>query len=295
MLPKVSVFLLTYQQAHFIDETIESVLIQNYPNLEIVVGDDGSTDGTQAILKEYDSKYPGLFKLILSSENEGITANSNKVLEQCSGDYIALLGGDDLWLPGKLHKQIEWFLKNPDASICHTKTEKFESTTGEIISYIPGRATCRNSPAGLGEFLEKPPRFVCSSFMVQYWAIPSAGFDGRVKLVSDWLFLLAVLEKGRMGYIDDVLTRYRRHSDNVSSSIDLMFFDVMLASNIAETKYPKYLKYIKRFRFNWILRYANAKCLNEESFYEIVKKGITVFYNVIEYRIKSLIQFKLFF
>lgn len=276
MLPKVSVFVLVYQQAHFIRETLDSVLAQGYPNLEIVVGDDGSTDGTQDILREYDEKYPGLFKLLLSPVNVGITLNSNKILALCSGDYIALLGGDDLWLPGKLHKQIEWFANNPDAAICHTKTEEFESSTGAILSFTPERATPRNSPAGLGEFLRKPPVYVGSSFLIPRWAVPAAGFDERVKWVSDWLFLLDVLSKGRMGYIDEVLTRYRRHGDNVTSKINAMFLDVMRACDIAEEKYPDHIKDIKLFRLDWLLVYMHSQRVWGVLLPRVVMKGMEI-------------------
>lgn len=277
MLPKISVFILVYQQADFIRETLESVLAQDYPNLEIVVGDDGSTDGTQEILREYDVKYPGLFKLLLSPVNVGITANSNKTLAQCSGDYIALLGGDDLWLPGKLHKQIAWFAKNRDAAICHTKTEEFESATGATISYIPERAIPGNAPAGLGEFLRNPPGYVGSSFMVPRWAIPASGFDERVKWVSDWLFLLDVLAKGRMGYIDEVLTRYRRHGDNVTSKINEMFLDVMRACDIAEANYPNHIKDIKLFRIDWLLVYMHSQRVWGVLLPRVVTKGMGIF------------------
>jgi glycosyltransferase involved in cell wall biosynthesis len=266
MLPKVSVFLLTYQQAHFINETIESVLSQDYPNLEIVVGDDGSTDGTQEILKQYDEMHPGLFKLLLSPSNEGITSNSNKVLAQCSGEFIALLGGDDLWLPGKLHKQVEWFLRNPDAALCHTKTDIFLSSTGETISLVPKTNAYNNDPANLGAFLKDIPDYVGSSFMLPRWAVPETGFDERVKWVSDWIFLIDILAKGRMGYIDEVLTRYRRHSSNISDNRCLMLSDLLLSCDIVENKYPEHTQYVKRYRLDLLENYIASKGLRDDFF-----------------------------
>jgi glycosyltransferase involved in cell wall biosynthesis len=236
-------------------------------------------------LQEYDEKYPGLFKLILSPFNTGITANCNRVLAQCSGDYIAMIGGDDIWLPGKLHRQIEWLLKNPDAALCYTKAEMFESASGKTVALAPKNENSRNSPAGLGEFLKDPPLYVGSSLVLPRWAIPESAFDERVKWVSDWLFTLDILSKGRMGYIDDVLTRYRRHVDNISANMDLMFFDTMVACNLAEGKYPEYLQYLKDFRLGWILRYTNSKCLSDKTFSHIVKRGAVIFYNIVEDRL----------
>src|SRR3954466_12075374 len=77
-LPRVSVLMLTYQHAKYVRESVESVLAQNYPNLQIVIGDDASTDGTQDILREYAARHPGLFKLLLAETNQGITKNANQ-------------------------------------------------------------------------------------------------------------------------------------------------------------------------------------------------------------------------
>lgn len=289
MLPKISVFLLVYQQVDFIRDTLESVLAQDYPNLEIVVGDDGSTDGTVEILHDYDKKYPGLFKLVLSSVNAGITANSNKILAKCSGDYIALMGGDDLWLPGKLNKQVEWLLHNPDAALCHTKTEVFESTSGETIAFIPVSETSRNAPVGLGEFLKNTPGYVSSSFMIPRWAIPKSGFDERVRLVSDWLFTLEILARGRMGYIDEVLTKYRRHDGNVSAKHSMMFTDMMLACDIAEGKYPQYIRYIKKCRANWMRIYMETKSIIYEVSSCIAISRMTMVSQAIAKRFRTIV------
>src|SRR3954452_23351532 len=105
--------MLTYQHAAFVRESLDSVLVQDYPNMEIVVGDDASTDGTQDILRDYAGRHPGVFKLLLSPVNRGITANSKSTLMACEGELIAHTSGDDVWLPGKLHKQVKWAGKTP--------------------------------------------------------------------------------------------------------------------------------------------------------------------------------------
>jgi glycosyltransferase involved in cell wall biosynthesis len=98
-LPLVSLAIITYNQKDYLRECIESVLSQDYENIEIVIADDCSTDGTQDMLREYDKKYPNKFVLKLSERNQGITANSNLALFACCGKYIAMTGGDDIFLP----------------------------------------------------------------------------------------------------------------------------------------------------------------------------------------------------
>ena len=98
--PLVSVAVITYNQKSYLRDCVESILAQDYPNIEIVVADDCSTDGTQDMLHEYKKNHPGMFVLKFVEKNQGITPNSNLAYFSCTGRYIAWIGGDDLMLPG---------------------------------------------------------------------------------------------------------------------------------------------------------------------------------------------------
>ena len=101
--PLVSVAIITYNQKIFLEECIESILLQTYKNIEIIIADDGSSDGTHQLAQNFQENYPDIkFKLALSKLNFGITNNSNLAFENCSGKYIAWMGGDDLMHPKKL-------------------------------------------------------------------------------------------------------------------------------------------------------------------------------------------------
>ncbi len=91
--PLVSVAVVTYNQKDFLRECVESVLAQDYSNFEIVVADDGSKDGTQEMLLDYESRIKGKFVLRLSPSNRGITSNQNLALSACSGKYISCMAG----------------------------------------------------------------------------------------------------------------------------------------------------------------------------------------------------------
>jgi len=123
----VSIAIITYNQKENLRECIESCLEQGYPNFEIVVADDCSTDGTQDLLREYEAKYPGKFVLRLAEKNQGITPNSNVCLDACSGEFIAMVGGDDLLLPNKITRQVEEMLKDTDIALCGTFTRIIDS------------------------------------------------------------------------------------------------------------------------------------------------------------------------
>lgn len=107
---KVSIGIITYNQAAYIQQCIDSILMQSVDfGYEIVVGDDASTDGTQIILREYQKKYPNIFVLLLNESNEGISMNYKNVLSKCSGEYVALCEGDDYWTnPLKLKTQVNF-------------------------------------------------------------------------------------------------------------------------------------------------------------------------------------------
>jgi glycosyltransferase involved in cell wall biosynthesis len=84
----VSVVIPTYNQKDFVHETIDSVLVQDYENIEIIITDDGSKDGTNGIIQEYAAKYPDKIFPVLSERNTGIAANLNRGLAKVSGDVI---------------------------------------------------------------------------------------------------------------------------------------------------------------------------------------------------------------
>lgn len=114
--PLVSVILPTYNRAWALETAIDSVLSQDYPNIELVVVDDGSQDNTQALLKEYHNKI-----IILFQENSGVSAARNLGIKKSNGEFIALLDSDDAWDSRKISCQIEFFMANPKALICQTE------------------------------------------------------------------------------------------------------------------------------------------------------------------------------
>lgn len=107
-LPKISIITPSYGQGHFIKQTIESVLSQNYPNLEYWVMDGGSKDDTVDILKSYGKKINWI-----SEPDKGQTDALNKGLKRVSGEILAYLNSDDVYLPGTLHKVAQLFAENP--------------------------------------------------------------------------------------------------------------------------------------------------------------------------------------
>ncbi|RZL44149.1 MAG: glycosyltransferase [Pedobacter sp.] len=126
----VSICCITYNHKPFIAQTINSFLMQktNF-KFEIVIGDDCSTDGTTAIIKEIQSMHPGRINLLHAPKNMGAHENMRNVLRHCNGKYIALCDGDDFWTkPEKLQKQIDFLEDNLEYVICCHYTKVIDTS-----------------------------------------------------------------------------------------------------------------------------------------------------------------------
>ena len=114
--PLVSVIIPTYNRAWVLKTAIDSVLCQDYPNIELIVIDDGSQDNTKELLKGYKSKI-----IVLYQDNAGVSAARNLGIKKSTGEFIALLDSDDSWDKRKISCQMEFFMENSDALICQTE------------------------------------------------------------------------------------------------------------------------------------------------------------------------------
>jgi glycosyltransferase involved in cell wall biosynthesis len=114
--PKVSVVIPTYNRGWILKEAIDSVLNQDFKNFELIVIDDGSADGTGDIIDAYGSEIKAV-----QQPNKGVSAARNRGIAAAEGQLIAFLDSDDLWLPKKLSRQVDFFDSNPDAVINQTE------------------------------------------------------------------------------------------------------------------------------------------------------------------------------
>lgn len=255
---RVSALIITYNQRAFIRATIASVVAQTYEDVEIVVADDGSTDGTQDIIRELAARHANVVP-VLAPENRGIAANLNAGWKRCSGEFIAYLGGDDLMLPEKLARQVSYMRAHPECAMCYHDVEVFDSATDRrqyfMSERFPGRCGGVELELFSSWFFTPIPKTVPSSHMVRASAMPAHGFDTRLKYDNDWLHGVEVLLHGRRGYLPDVLARYRRHSAQVSQDSvpdTSALAEWMMAHAILAARYPAITRQVKNSR-NWRL------------------------------------------
>ncbi len=250
--PLVSVMVITYNQKDYIRETIESVIGQDYPNIEYVVADDGSTDGTAEIIQSYAENHPDIVVAITGEENVGITKNSNRGLRMCRGDFIALQGGDDVFLPGKITRQVQWLLEDQNRVICGHNLYYCDDKTRITGKY----AIQKVSGKGPKAWIEKGALYGATSLMIRRDAIPESGFDERLPLVSDWKLCIDCLHpEGEFGFLSDYLGLYRKHGSNITNVKAPVMRDAEMTLRLVEEEYPQYALSVKIGR-GFVLNYG---------------------------------------
>ena len=139
MMPLVSVCMTTYNHEKFISQAIESVLCQRTTfGVEVVIGEDCSTDKTLEICRRYEAQYPDRVRVIASKNNIGMHANYRRTIEACRGKYVAMCDGDDWFTDeNKLQIQVEE-LENSCAAMCYTRSER-RGEDGSSAIYPEGR------------------------------------------------------------------------------------------------------------------------------------------------------------
>jgi glycosyltransferase involved in cell wall biosynthesis len=259
--PKVSVIVPIYNQLSFIRETVESVLAQDHQNIELVLSDDGSTDGTSEVLRKYAAQDPERVKMVASDENTGIAGAFNRALDAHRGDYIAWLGGDDVMLPGKLSRQVAALQMHPEAIGCCHDAEVFDSDSGRAYGRFTevynGRRGVRDG--GVELLLDPGYMMLPSTMMVRSSAVGDLRFDQRIRVSNDWLFDIELFQRGLIIGMDDVLARYRRHQSNVTSQVSDALEDALVVLAVADARYPQLHRLIRRRRVAAIFGEASRR------------------------------------
>ena len=122
MAPKVSVVMCVHNGERYLYEALESVLNQTFEDFEFIIVDDASADNTPAILKEYAAQ-DGRIRLMRNAHNLGLTRSLNKALRLAKGEYIARQDADDISLPQRLEKQVEFLNSNSRTAVVGSWTE----------------------------------------------------------------------------------------------------------------------------------------------------------------------------
>ena len=265
---KISVALCTYNGEKYIAEQLDSILNQSESVDEIILCDDGSTDKTVAIIREYQQKHPEIFKIYSNEKNLGYTKNFEKAIQLCTGDLIFLCDQDDVWKPNKVQVVKTIAARNPNKNTFAHRIEILEkngksstqsfwdidgfnpnSTNDSILKYLLFE---RNIFPGMSIAITKDAQ-------QKYLPLISQ----EKKIIHDFELLIKSCRDNAFKVIDESLTRYRMHENqNIG-------FDKNFIANTTDTKQSIYLK-IKKIA--WIKNNVETFTLDNELNKEYQKK-----------------------
>ena len=216
--PLVSVVVPLYNHEHYIKIAVESVLSQDYPNMEIIVIDDGSTDNSAAVVEAIIANSRESIRII-KKQNEGITKTLNLGIRSSRGEYICILASDDYLLPGSITCRVEFLEGNRQKLAVFGDAVVVDSNGRQVY-----QSAIEQLHNGKKSFLKIDT--LLASEIVFRWSVPGPvfmarralydeiGFYDENILVEDWDFYLRIACKNLLGFIDRYVAAYRIHDSN---------------------------------------------------------------------------------
>jgi glycosyltransferase involved in cell wall biosynthesis len=229
-LPLVTVVIPTYNSAQYIGETLKSVLNQEYPRLEVIVVDDGSTDNTKDAVDAFDSNR---VTYLYQANSGGPARPRNKGIQQARGRYIALIDSDDIMLPGKIERAVRMLVRDPQLGLVFTDFVKFDEMIGQYpgahldtyhnFSKLPKKQVEESEYIILAEAaynaLISENYIGLSGVVMPQEVFSRIGiFDESLSGPEDYDMWLRITSAYDIGFIDMIGHRYRIRPDSLTSS-----------------------------------------------------------------------------
>lgn len=209
MTPLISVIIPSYNHSAYVERAIVSVLAQTYESVELIVIDDGSTDGSIALLQELRRKHG--FRLICQ-QNAGVCRTLNRgVCEAATGEYIALLASDDFWHPDKLRLQAEALAANPGSEFCFSQAREFHDEDCANAGRVFPKKCLRGHVISKVFLQQHVPAGTMLFSRRLYDEL--GGFDEKLR-EEDWDFVIRSAAATKFSAVDQPLLYYRAHAAN---------------------------------------------------------------------------------
>jgi glycosyltransferase involved in cell wall biosynthesis len=269
----ISVIMPTFNHELYIKEALRSIGNQTYKNIELIVINDGSTDRTDEIIKDYISNNSDKSIKYLSKQNEGVCKTLNIGLEMSTGDYVAFLASDDLWLPNRLAIQLEFMENNKNIGMVFTDTWflNFHSKTNRRWSdYKPKiRTYFKNGiqNTDLYALLLTQPLIPALTVLIRRNVLLDVGFFEEDLGCEDYDLWLRIAMNYPIGYIHQPLAFYRIHGTNLSNDTNFMLRGMFktvkkhLEMGSYKNKTMKKIKVISLLTLNLVLNRLKKRSL----------------------------------
>lgn len=272
MKPLVTCILFAYNQEKYIEEAVKSILDQDYTNLEIILSDDCSPDGTYRKICDIVENHSTNHKVSINQnqKNLGLTAHFNKLIEQANGDIIVVAAGDDISLKDRVTKTVEIFSKYPTVSFISFNDividdKGTEMARGQRVTYKGTKLF------HLEDFINKEPiPFSGASRAFKKEVYNTFGALNEKCPTEDTPYIIRGLMLGSTAISSDIAIKYRKHSDNLSNpdSIAKMSIDAISQQYLTDIDTAIYKKLIssenaKELKKWVITNDRNRKAINQ--------------------------------
>lgn len=252
--PVVSIITPTFNRDNFLEENILNIKSQNYPNIEHIVIDGGSTDNSVNILKKYEKTYNLRW---VSEKDEGCADAMNKGFKMATGDIFCCLDSDDLYFPGTIKKIVEIFKKNPDIDVVFGDIF-FADQKGNVKGYIKHTKFDIEALIYIGMVLHPQATFYRKNIYKKI-----GPFDTKFLRIADADFFIKMgLSGAKFYHLRDFLATYRLHNQQLTKSVELCRAE----GNILAERYQG--KDIN----SWFLPFKKIKILARRTF-QYIKQG----------------------
>lgn len=248
-LPLVSILIPAYNQTKYLKVALESAINQTYPNIEIIIGDDSTTDVVENFINPYIKKNKNIkyFKNKREVADYGYK-NTNECFKRSSGDYINYLMHDDVFHPEKIERMMECFIKNPNITMVTSNRQPIDEE-GNLIkgdksfenlfkedTLIGGKDLSRYAVTNLINCIGEPTTVL---FKRQYIEEGKYGYlnGERIRAVSDLANWITLLEYGDAMYIADTLSYFRIHENQNSNKLSAKIQSVIGWNNLVKNSY----------------------------------------------------------
>ncbi len=215
---KVSVIIPTYNYAAYIGKAVDSVLAQTYPDIEIIVVDDGSTDNTKDVLQKYEDKL-----VYIQQNNQGAAAARNRGLKEANGNYICFLDADDTYYSDNIAEKVRFLAADESLDWCYSNWAWVDEAGNEMMRGDEPEVSLAHIKAQ-GDVLAlalQGYRLGTNVFMFRKaLANKLQGFDVRLKVLDDYDYYLRAAALGTLGYVDKVLCAIYQHEDSLGTGCD---------------------------------------------------------------------------
>ncbi len=216
-MPKVSVIITTFNRPEYACEAIDSVLSQSFNDFEVIVVDDGSVSKTKEALEKYGSRIHYIFQ-----DHKGRSVARNTGINAAGGEYIAFLDDDDVWLPGKLEKQVAFLDSHPEIGLVHAFIEIMDEDGRPLPEETEKKRKSYRKAMRLGYNYQGMSR-LCAvgipTILLRKKCLNKANFfDPDIRFFEDWDFYLRFALKYKIGIIEESLSRIRMHKTHTTQN-----------------------------------------------------------------------------